>query len=166
MGVKFFIVRLIKFGFFSLVIFFVVLTAVSLGIPRQVRISKAINIEGSNAVILSVIKDTTKWPLWHPAYQQEKSAPHGLSVTPVRINDTAVVMQMQQYQRTPVISGWQIHRFATSDTATLQWYMDFKLSWYPWQKFSSLLYEKTYGLMMQKGLDNIKKVVEGDSAKF
>lgn len=159
--------RLIKFGFFSLLIFFVVLTAVSLGIPRQVRISKAINIHASNEAIFSLVKDTTKWPLWHPAYQQGKPLPQGLSVTPLRINDTSVVMQLQQYQRTPVISGWLIHRFPNSDLGTLQWYMDFKLSWYPWQKFSSLLYEKTYGLMMQKGLDNIKKVVEtGDSSKF
>lgn len=34
--------------------------------------------------------------------------------------------------------------------------MDFHLSWYPWQKFGSLLYESTYGAMMEKGLTNIK----------
>jgi len=153
-------VRIIKFGFISLIIFFVVLTAISLGIPSHIRISKAINIHAGSSAILSLIEDTTKWPQWHPAYGAGKPLPQGLTIKPLYRNDTSVVMQMQQYQRTPVISGWQIHRFPTSDYSTLQWYMDFHLSWYPWQKFSSLVYEKTYGLMMQKGLDNIKKVVE------
>jgi hypothetical protein len=35
--------------------------------------------------------------------------------------------------------------------------MDFRLSWYPWEKFSSLFYEKTYGTMMETGLLNFKK---------
>jgi hypothetical protein len=34
--------------------------------------------------------------------------------------------------------------------------MDFKLPWYPWQKFGSLFYENTYGQMMQNGLANSK----------
>jgi hypothetical protein len=35
--------------------------------------------------------------------------------------------------------------------------MDFQLAWYPWQKFSSLFYERTYGAMMERGLANFKK---------
>jgi hypothetical protein len=40
--------------------------------------------------------------------------------------------------------------------------MDFRLRWYPWEKFSSLLFEKSYGLTMEKGLNNIKKLSEAD----
>jgi len=151
---------MIKFGIISIIIFFVVLTAISLGIPSHIRISKAINIYGSNAAILALIKDTARWQEWHPAYQPSKPLPQGLTIKPLQINDTEVVMQLQQYQRTPVINGWRIHQFPSADSTTLQWYMDFHLSWYPWQKFSSMVYEKTYGLMMQKGLDNIKEIVE------
>jgi hypothetical protein len=38
--------------------------------------------------------------------------------------------------------------------------MDFRLSWYPWEKFSSLFYEKTYGAMMERGLNDLKKRLE------
>ncbi|HVE60520.1 MAG TPA: hypothetical protein VNA26_01785 [Chitinophagaceae bacterium] len=38
--------------------------------------------------------------------------------------------------------------------------MDFHLKWYPWQKFSSLLYEERYGTMMQNGLTNLKEITE------
>jgi hypothetical protein len=38
--------------------------------------------------------------------------------------------------------------------------MDFQLGWYPWQKFSSLFYENTYGNMMQDGLARLKSVAD------
>jgi hypothetical protein len=38
--------------------------------------------------------------------------------------------------------------------------MDFRLRWYPWQKFGSLLYEDTYGTMMQQGLQKLKTSAE------
>jgi len=38
--------------------------------------------------------------------------------------------------------------------------MDFQLQWYPWQKCGSLLYEGTYGRMMEQGLQNIKKLAQ------
>jgi hypothetical protein len=61
-----------------------------------------------------------------------------------------------------IISGWKVISYAQPGSTTLQWYMDFKLRWYPWEKFSSLLFEKSYGLKMEQGLNNIKKLVEGD----
>lgn len=57
-------------------------------------------------------------------------------------------------------TGWQLHRSNPQDSATLQWYMDFHLSWYPWQKFGSLFYENNYGRMMEQGLYNLKREVE------
>jgi hypothetical protein len=37
--------------------------------------------------------------------------------------------------------------------------MDFKLRWYPWEKFSSLLLEKRYGPVMEQGLAKLKKSI-------
>lgn len=71
-----------------------------------------------------------------------------------------MVMELSQGIKKPVINGWKIYGKAGADSLTLQWYMDFHLKWYPWQKFGSLFYENTYGVMMQQGLDNIKSRVE------
>ena len=60
----------------------------------------------------------------------------------------------------PVINGWKFIKNSGSDSATLQWYIDFNLRWYPWEKFASLLFEKSYGVQMELGLSNIKKIVE------
>jgi hypothetical protein len=38
--------------------------------------------------------------------------------------------------------------------------MDFHLRWYPWEKFASLLLEKSYGPRMEQGLATLKRLVE------
>ena len=57
-------------------------------------------------------------------------------------------------------SGWNFIPTSIPNTITIQWYMDFHLHWYPWEKFSSLLLEKRYGPMLEIGLANLKKVME------
>jgi hypothetical protein len=87
-------------------------------------------------------------------------AEHGVRIMPVLQTDTLIQVQWQQQGKNPVLNSWQLHRFPASDSITLQWYMDFKLQWYPWQKFSSLFYENTYGNLMEQGLKNIKIITE------
>ena len=79
-----------------------------------------------------------------------------IAITMQSQSDSEVVVQMQQGNKPPVISGWKFHEFPNADSLTLQWYMDFRLKWYPWQKFGSLFYENTYGRMMEEGLTNLK----------
>ena len=67
-------------------------------------------------------------------------------------------MQMKQGDKKPVTSTWQVYHHQSTDSLTLQWYMDFHLKWYPWRKFGALFYENTYGVLMQEGLDNIKQL--------
>jgi hypothetical protein len=38
--------------------------------------------------------------------------------------------------------------------------MQFKLRWYPWEKFASLLFEKQYGTQMEAGLNKLKAYLE------
>ncbi|MBD0288488.1 MAG: hypothetical protein ICV79_24140, partial [Flavisolibacter sp.] len=143
--------------------FFLLLTCTSLLIPSHIRISKAIDIMGNKDSILLLIENRESWPEWHPAFQQkDASIQKDVTIQPIVQNDSVVQMQVKKGNNPPIINGWQIYSFPATDSLTLQWYMDFHLSWYPWQKFSSLLYEKTYGVMMERGLQNIKTKVEGN----
>jgi hypothetical protein len=153
--------RLIKLALISAIFLFLIATAFSLFIPSHIRISKAINIPGPADSALELIKDTTRWEQWHPAYMSRDSAQFpSIRITTIKETADEVVMELQQGNKKPVINGWKIHGNAGADSLTLQWYMDFHLKWYPWQKFGSLFYENTYGVMMQQGLDNIKSRVE------
>lgn len=152
--------RLIKLALLSIFFLFAIVTAISLLIPSHIRISKAVNIHGEKDSIFALIGDTINWKLWHPAFIPNDSAPKFPAIQIVQKNqsDSEIVMHLQQAGKPEVINGWKIYQHSQVDSITLQWYMDFHLKWYPWQKFGSLFYENTYGIMMEKGLDNIREV--------
>jgi hypothetical protein len=160
-------VKLIKLALISVVVVFVIITAISLMFPSHVRISKATNLPNQKDSVFALIKNRTNWDKWNPVYQDSslKQQWEHLASTTLASTDSDYVIQLQQAGRKPVISGWQVYRYPSSDSITLQWYMDFKLSWYPWEKFSSLLYEKSYGRMMEQGLTNMKFLLTDESQR-
>ena len=143
-----------------MIFLFLVITAISLLIPSNIRISKAINIQGQKDSIFKLVGDTANWKQWHPAFIPGDSATR---FPPIQIvsksqNDSEIVMHLQQSNKPKVINGWKIYFHPQVDSLTLQWYMDFRLQWYPWKKFGSLFYENTYGVMMEQGLENIQRL--------
>ena len=162
LGIKFFFVRLIKLFLISIIVIFLIATGISLLIPSQVNISKAINIHGRKDSILALIRDRDQWSRWHPAFIPNDSTPKfdSIHIVSMRQNDSEVVMVLQQSNKEAVTNGWRVYEHSDVDSLTLQWYMNFHLKWYPWKKFSSLLFENTYGVMMQEGLTNVKGIVE------
>ena len=155
--------RLIKLAFLSFIVLFGILTAMSLLIPGRVRISRAINLKTFEDSLMHLVGHTEQWQRWHPAFEGNVApskilADNGISLSTLVANDSLVQMQWQQEGRRPVIHAWALHRYPHTDSLTLQWYMDFRLRWYPWQKFSSLFYEGTYGKMMENGLMNLEKI--------
>lgn len=154
--------RLIKLFLLSIFFLFLIVTGVSLMIPSHIRISKAVNIYTSKDSLFALIADTLKWKEWHPAFIPGDSTPKFPAVH-IRLktqNDSEIIMRLQQANKPEVINGWRIYSHSPADSLTLQWYMDFHLQWYPWQKFGSLFYENTYGMMMEKGLENLKSRVQ------
>ena len=150
--------RIIKLGLISFGFLFLLITLISLLFPSQIRLSRATNLPNDKAQIFAVLQNEKAW---HPAYTDSASrkAMAAMKRTMLAQTDSTLIVQLQQEGRKPVISGYELHGTPQSDSLTLQWYMDFRLSWYPWEKFSSLFYEKTYGVMMEKGLANIKQQV-------
>ncbi len=152
--------RLIKLCIISFVFLFLLLTGISLFIPSNIRISRAINIKEKD-ILFALIADTGKWHRWHPAYQNTSNGLlNKIIITPLITNDSLIAMQLNLAGKNSIISSWQVYHYFPGDSLTLQWYMDFNLKWYPWQKFSSLLYEERYGIMMQNGLTNLKEISE------
>ncbi len=77
------------------------------------------------------------------------------------IKEREVIAQYKGIRQKKVLTGWNL----LSDdfnSMTVQWYMDFSLRWYPWEKFSSILFEKQYGPQMEQGLDRLKKLLENN----
>ena len=164
--------RIIKLAILSFLFLFLLVTIISLFIPGHIRISKATNIVTDDTVVYTHIKDLPEWKQWHPAlknipeneFQTLKDSSISIRGTTISIaerKEDEIITQMKTDKGRPIISGFKIIRHQQGDSATLQWYMDFKLRWYPWEKFRSLFYENIYGLQMEQGLLNLKELSEG-----
>ena len=132
----------------------------SLFIPSHIRISKATNLAANSKEVFALINDTSQWKVWHPWFQQSPELMDKIQVTWKAQNDSISTVELRQPSKKTLLNSWQIHRYAASDSITLQWYMDFYPRWYPWEKFSSLFYEGTYGKVMEIGLSNIKNQLQ------
>jgi len=162
--------RVVKLAILSFIFLFLLVTIISLFIPGNIRISKATNISAEDHFPYTYyIAQLPKWKEWHPALKNIpendfKILPDSsISVrgTTIRIAERKkdeLVTEMKTDDGRPIISGFKLIRHPQSDSSTLQWYMDFKLRWYPWEKFRSLFYENIYGLQMEQGLLNLKEL--------
>ncbi|HEU4469827.1 MAG TPA: hypothetical protein VFR58_01980 [Flavisolibacter sp.] len=149
--------RLIKLALISAAFLFLIALAMSLLIPSHIRISRAANFYGPATSVLGPIRDTARWKQWHPAYMPDSGRVYPQAeIKLLRQTDSLLVMRISQASRS-IDNGWQVYSFQGADSVTLQWYMDFELKWYPWEKFSSLFFEGSFGKMMEEGLHNLKK---------
>ena len=153
--------RIIKLAIISIALLFIAATAISLLIPSDIRISKAINLHSQPDSIWPLIRNRDKWPQWHPAFINNAPQISSIKSIVLHQDDSLYEIKLQQDNKRPVVNGWRFYN-ASQDSITLQWYMDFHMGPMPWQKLSSLFFENTYGMMMQEGLTNIKKKVEGN----
>jgi hypothetical protein len=146
--------RHIQLLLISLVVFFLLFTAISFLFPSHIRISKAVDINSSKENVMRLLKDTASWKNWYPGADSVK-----LNVTIVSATDSSVTAENNSGSKLKAKSVWNIFETGTTNTVTVQWYMDFYTGWLPWQKFSGLLLEGRYGPVLEKGLENLKKAV-------
>ena len=164
--------KIFRLLFFSFLVLFLLVTGISLFIPSHIRISKAIDIAATADTVLSQVNEPSKWKNWFPGLESSKLFYEAGIVKGVIISDSSgqyikiietkkdeIITELRSGTK-KIVSGWKIIGNDRSDTTILQWYMDFQLRWYPWEKFSSLLFEKSYGPKMEQGLNNIKKIAE------
>ncbi len=162
--------KLIKLALLSLLVFFVLATLISLFIPSQLRISKAVNIAAPQDSIYANISNTRQWPSWYPVLTESGAQPEYIGGDSIQIKGTGIrilsrkadeiMATMRSESGRSLQSGWKFMHIAQQDSVTVQWYMDFKMGWYPWEKFSSLFYESLYGVQMEKGLARLKEISE------
>lgn len=143
--------RIIKLGIISLVFFAVLITLISFFFPSNVRISKAIDVNASQDQVMEQLSDPVNWKNWYPSIDSAGTLPVITQVT-----DSTVIAKSVLPNGKKAVTGWNIYPASIPNSVTVQWYMDFHLGWYPWEKFSSLLLEKRYGPLLEQGLEKLK----------
>ncbi len=161
----------IRLALISIIVFALIITGISLFIPSHIRVSKAVDITASKDSVMKQISDAANWKNWYPGADTATfymvadkvrgiSTGNGQVLKITSVNDSTVLAMNTGPNAKRGESGWNIFNNGTPNTVTVQWFMDFHLRWYPWEKFSSLLLEKRYGPMMEQGLDKLKTLFQ------
>lgn len=161
--------RYIKLILISAVVFFTMACIVSFFIPSRIRVFRMTSLANDRDTVLNQVRDLSQWKKWYPGFENERLSGEVIEngrvvravagdvvLTVNESTDSSVVVAMQTGSR-PVICGWQINKDERNDSLALQGYMDFELKWYPWEKFSSLMLDKSYGDLISRGLYDLKK---------
>ena len=160
--------RLIKLGLISILAFFLLATAIGLLFPSTVVVSRAIDISAYKQRVYDQVKDFRKWNDWVD----------GMNGTTVKIIDSfhAILgntqVQIIAVSDSTVVSEWKSEN-ASSQIGTIrlinnnqqkitvvQWQFVQQVKWYPWERFSSMMNDKIIGTLLEKNLNQLKKVVE------
>ncbi len=145
--------RFIKLGIISIIVFSLLITFISLFFPSRVRISRAIDINNDRNTVMLQLRDTAKWRNWYPGADSALVLPVVTAFT-----DSSVSAETYLENGRKGMTGWIVYEASLPYSVTVQWFMDFRLRWYPWEKFSGLLLEKRYGPVMERGLERMKEL--------
>lgn len=161
--------RFVKLGVISIIVFSVLVILLSLLFPSHVRISRAVNIRGSRDSILIPIADMRRWKEWNEMtknsnltqknYTEKEFRSTELIVSQLSANTDSVVSEWKYKSSNTIQSGFNLVQSLT-DTTVVQWYFDFHLNWYPWEKFSSIIFDQQLGPSMEKSLSELKNTIE------
>ena len=158
--------RILKLLIISIIVLFLILTTFAALLPSEVRISRAVDINRPVAEIYPMIAELRNWEKWNLFIQKlenrkwkdESVTGKKLSITITQKNNEAIVSEWKQPDGKQFTGGFNL--IAHDSITTVQWYFDFTFRWYPWEKFSSIVYDAQAGPPMQESLENLKSVIE------
>lgn len=161
--------RFLKLFLISVVVISVVLIALSLMLPSHVRISRAIDIQASVEHIRPNITNMENWPKWNALLAD--SSINTISVNSDHIKTNRFdIYAAASVNRDSISTRWaqpngkeftgNFSMLGSDSVTVVQWYFDFYLRWYPWEKFGSIIYDDRMGPGMEKSLAQLKILVE------
>ncbi|MDF2189949.1 SRPBCC family protein [Paraflavitalea sp. CAU 1676] len=160
--------RIVKLGLISFVVLFLIVFGISLLIPGYIRISRAVNITAPKDSIQHYLTDLRQWKQWNglttaatvvnPAWSANTFTSDGLQVALKEVKTDTITTNWKQEGGREIASGFTLHTI--DNTTVVQWYFDFKLRWYPWEKFGSIIFDKQLGPPMEQSLGALKKKLE------
>ncbi len=160
--------RLVKLGLISLVGLFLVIFLLSLLIPSTMRVSRAITIDAPVDSVNTYVKDMRQWVLWNALLKNENL--HAIQIDSSSFSSNEMKIIMLPPDSTVIRTSWErvgqdkiqsgVSITQASNSTIVQWYFDFKVKWYPWEKFGSIVFDKELGPPMEQSLDQLKKICE------
>lgn len=167
--------RIVKLGLISAVFLFLVVTAISLLLPSSIIISRAVDINADITTVYPKVADLSNWKKW---YANSDTASFILSSTTTGKGAFLTIdkstISFSEVTEKKIKAYWSIgpgnqmpgeFNFITSEGKdvshiTIQWQVIHTVQWYPWEKFASIVADKSIGFFMEKSLDKLKAISE------
>jgi hypothetical protein len=156
--------RFLKLIAISVIVLFIIATLVGLLFPSKVLVSRAIDIQQPAATILAAINNFQTWQFWieganDTTFQLINSNSIMLGKTKVvKDSSTASSVFTTWYVANGAKQKSSINIIASGNNASIvQWQFEQQLSWYPWERFASMLSDKIIGTMMEKNLQLLQQ---------
>lgn len=175
--------RLIKMFLFVLLGLFAVVTIIGLFIPSSVKISRGIIINADSSLLYQELSDVKNWNQWLPWITADSGAIVQLSpvtnqpgsffrwegvkyksagtITIKEINQGEVLLLHELKDMNDAEGGFRIRSTGVKGEVTeVLWYMEYKLRWYPWERFYGIFVDHIIGPALDKGLEQLKDYAE------
>lgn len=159
--------RLIKLAVISAIVLFGIITIIASFIPSTIRISRALDITAPRDRIHDQLANINAWENWNlyiKSYhnrhiQQQQLVSDEMRIGISQLSDTLITSTWINTAGKSFESGCALIAH-DSLHYTVQWYFDFHLKWYPWEKFQGIVYDQQFGPVMEQSLKDLKKKLE------
>jgi hypothetical protein len=165
----------VRFFIISVISIFVVLTALSLLFPADLRVQRVVNIAAPRASVLSVVGDLKTWPEWNQ-FIRGPGLTHLTISTPssgagARLSSDQMTIAETAADSDGIALDWDLKggkRHAggiavgrlNRDSITVEWWFDLHFRWYPWEKLGVFVYDRKLGPVMEQSLDSLRRYME------
>lgn len=163
--------RLVKLVFISLFFLSLLITAISALFPSTVIVSRAIELNTTSDKISFYTADLNNWNAWMSDWKQSKvlvvnnkASVGSQTIELLDKNDSSVRYNWVATGQAPYIVQFEWIRLK-DDAYVIHWTFEQHVSWYPWEKFQTLLNEKVVGSKMEVELANLSNTILAESVK-
>lgn len=175
--------RLVKMFSFVLLGLFAVVTIIGLLIPSFVKISRGVIINADSATLFRALSDVKQWNQWLPWITTDSGAivqlspvtnqpgsffrwqgvryksAGTISIKEIKNDEILLLHELQGMNKAD--GGFRIRSTGTKGEVTeVLWYMEYKLKWYPWERFYGIFVDHIIGPAFEKGLEQLKNFAE------
>jgi hypothetical protein len=158
--------RIIKLVIISAVVLFALITAMASLLPSEIRVSRALDIQAPPMKIAEALRNLQGYKKWNEFLKNvQEPAVNGDSLVAPQIKISIEKGGSLQINSTWMQPGHPALPatyavFPGKSFTTVQWYFTCRFRWYPWEKFSSMVYDKQLGTPMEASLQNLKRLLE------
>ncbi len=160
--------RFLKLGLISIVVLFLLATAISFMFPSKVVVSRAVTISAPADSVLALVKNLDGWQVWIEGMKDSsvkiisplKGTLGTTEVTITEITPAFVNSEWLNKSGKKLVATFHFIPDSLHTATVVQWQFEQNLKWYPWEKFGSLMSDKILGTMMEKNLNNLKSTLE------